>query len=308
MKQFVENRIKFLALPLIIIVAGIVMYFVHSGFNFDIEFMGGIRMQVDMGQDVPNDDISELVSNVLSENGIDGKVTVQKSGESGNHVVIKTPPVEESMKDTIFNELKTQYSLGDEALMSVSSASASFGIEVQQKALLYTLLAIICILIYIAIRFEWRSAVMAVIALAINVLVMAAVYTITNIPLNTTFIAAMLTVVGYSINNTIVIFDRIRENMKSRKKNVTISELVNKSIIETLGRTINSTITTLITIVAIYILGVSAIKEFALPLIIGIAIGAYTSIFIASTFWATWKEADMKAKAQAAAERRKSKK
>ncbi len=308
MKQFVENRIKFLALPLIIIVAGIVMYFVHGGFNFDIEFMGGIRMQVDMGQDVPNDDISELVSNVLSENGIDGKVTVQKSGESGNHVVIKTPPVEESMKDTIFNELKTQYSLGDEALMSVSSASASFGIEVQQKALLYTLLAIICILIYIAIRFEWRSAVMAVIALAINVLVMAAVYTITNIPLNTTFIAAMLTVVGYSINNTIVIFDRIRENMKSRKKNVTISELVNKSIIETLGRTINSTITTLITIVAIYILGVSAIKEFALPLIIGIAIGAYTSIFIASTFWATWKEADMKAKAQAAAERRKSKK
>ena len=308
MKQFVENRIKFLALPLIIIVAGIVMYFVHGGFNFDIEFMGGIRMQVDMGQDVPNDDISELVSNVLSENGIDGKVTVQKSGESGNHVVIKTPPVEESMKDTIFNELKTQYSLGDEALMSVSSASASFGIEVQQNALLYTLLAIICILIYIAIRFEWRSAVMAVIALAINVLVMAAVYTITNIPLNTTFIAAMLTVVGYSINNTIVIFDRIRENMKSRKKNVTISELVNKSIIETLGRTINSTITTLITIVAIYILGVSAIKEFALPLIIGIAIGAYTSIFIASTFWATWKEADMKAKAQAAAERRKSKK
>ena len=308
MKQFVENRIKFLALPLIIIVAGIVMYFVHGGFNFAIEFMGGIRMQVDMGQDVPNDDISELVSNVLSENGIDGKVTVQKSGESGNHVVIKTPPVEESMKDTIFNELKTQYSLGDEALMSVSSASASFGIEVQQKALLYTLLAIICILIYIAIRFEWRSAVMAVIALAINVLVMAAVYTITNIPLNTTFIAAMLTVVGYSINNTIVIFDRIRENMKSRKKNITISELVNKSIIETLGRTINSTITTLITIVAIYILGVSSIKEFALPLIIGIAIGAYTSIFIASTFWATWKEADMKAKAQAAAERRKSKK
>ena len=308
MKQFVENRIKFLALPLIIIVAGIVMYFVHGGFNFDIEFMGGIRMQVDMGQDVPNDDISELVSNVLSENGIDGKVTVQKSGESGNHVVIKTPPVEESMKDTIFNELKTQYSLGDEALMSVSSASASFGVEVQQKALLYTLLAIICILIYIAIRFEWRSAVMAVIALAINVLVMAAVYTITNIPLNTTFIAAMLTVVGYSINNTIVIFDRIRENMKSRKKNITISELVNRSILETLGRTINSTITTLITIVAIYILGVSSIKEFALPLIIGIAIGAYTSIFIASTFWATWKEADMKAKAQAAAERRKSKK
>ena len=145
---------------------------------------------------------------------------------------------------------------------------------------------------------------MAVIALAINVVVMAAVYAITNIALNTTFIAAMLTVVGYSINNTIVIFDRIRENMKGRRKEESIEQLVDRSIIETLGRTINSTITTLITIVLIYILGVNTIKEFALPLIIGIAIGAYTSIFIASTFWAVWRESALKAKAEAAAERR----
>ncbi len=149
---------------------------------------------------------------------------------------------------------------------------------------------------------------MAVIALAINVLIMAAIYAITNIPLNTNFIAAMLTVVGYSINNTIVIFDRIRENTKSRKKNETISEMVNRSVFETMGRTINSTITTLITIVLIYILGVSAIKEFALPLIVGILAGAYTSIFIASTFWASWKESDMKAKAAADQERKAAKK
>ena len=149
---------------------------------------------------------------------------------------------------------------------------------------------------------------MAVIALAINVLVMAAVYATTNIAINTTFIAAMLTIVGYSINNTIVIFDRIRENQKMRTKNETISQMVDKSITETLGRTLNSTITTLITIVLIYILGVTTIKEFALPLIIGILIGAYTSIFIASTFWASWKESSMKAKAEAAAERRSAKK
>ena len=149
---------------------------------------------------------------------------------------------------------------------------------------------------------------MAVIALAINVVVMAAVYAITNIALNTTFIAAMLTVVGYSINNTIVIFDRIRENMKGRRKNETVSELVDRSIVETMGRTLNSTITTLITIVLIYILGVNAIKEFALPLIVGIVIGAYTSMFVASTFWASWKEASIKAKAEAAAQRRSTKK
>ena len=180
--------------------------------------------------------------------------------------------------------------------------------EVQRKALVYTLVAILCILAYIAIRFEWRSAVMAVIGLAINVLVMAAVYSITNIALNTTFIAAMLTVVGYSINNTIVIFDRIRENMKGRRKDETVAKLVDRSITETFGRTINSTITTLITIVLIYILGVNTIKDFALPLIVGIVIGAYTSMFIASTFWAAWKESSMQAKAEAAAERRASKK
>ena len=148
---------------------------------------------------------------------------------------------------------------------------------------------------------------MAVVALAINVLIMAAVYTITYIPLNTTFIAAMLTVIGYSINNTIVIFDRIRENQKSRKKDESIFAMTDRSILETMGRTINSTITTLITIVLIFILGVSTIKQFALPLIVGIIAGAYTSIFIASTFWAAWKESDVQAKALAAQERKTNK-
>lgn len=305
MKNFVENKIKYLLIPALIIVVGIAMYFVHGGFNFDVEFMGGIRMQVDLGQDVSNKEITDVVNDILKKNNVDGKVTVQKSGDLSTQYVIKTPPVEEAMKDTIFNELKTKYGVNDDALLSVSSASASFGKEIQQKALLYTLLAILCILAYIAIRFEWRSAVMAVVALAINVLIMAAVYTITNIPLNTTFIAAMLTVVGYSINNTIVIFDRIRENMKGRKKNNTVTDIVNRSIVESMGRTINSSITTLITIVLIYFLGVSTIKEFALPLIIGIIAGAYTSIFVAPTFWASWKEADLKAKAAAAAQRKK---
>ena len=305
MENFSANKNKYLILPLLIIVIGIAMYFVNGGFNFDVEFMGGIRMQVDLGKDVDNGEIADVVNKVLADNKVDGKVTVQSAGEVGGQVVIKTPPVEEEMKNKIFGELKTKYSLEDSALLSSSSASASFGLEVQRKALLYTLLAIICILIYIAFRFEWRSAVMAVVALAINVLVMASVYTITNIPLNTTFIAAMLTVVGYSINNTIVIFDRIRENMRGRKKNTTIANVVDNSVAETMGRTLNSTITTLITIVLIYFIGVSTIKEFALPLIVGIIIGAYTSIFIASTYWGAWKESEQKAKAEAAMQRKK---
>lgn len=304
MKELTKNRWKFMIIPALIVVLGIVMYIVHGGFNFDVEFMGGIRMQIDMHTEFDNDELVQLIQESTTDTV---SATVQK-GTSDEIAVIKTPPVDESVKTEIFNAVKDKYGLADEDLISVSSASASFGQEVQRKALLYTIIAILCILIYIAIRFEWRSAVMAVVALAINVLVMASVYTITNIAVNTTFIAGMLTVIGYSINNTIVIFDRIRENQKARKKNETISAMTDRSIFETMGRTINSTITTLITIVLIYILGVSTIKDFALPLIVGIISGAYTSIFIASTFWAAWKESDMKAKAAAAQERKSNKK
>ncbi|MCI5604749.1 MAG: protein translocase subunit SecF [Clostridia bacterium] len=299
-----ENRWKFVLIPALIIVIGIIMYLVHGGFNYDVEFMGGIRMQVNMHTEFEN----KAVADLIQEKTTDTINAVVQTGDNSQVAVIKTPPVEEAVKNEIFEALKTEYNLTDEDLLSVSSASANFGREVQQTTLLYTLLAIICILLYIIIRFDWRSAVMAVVALAINIVVMAAVYAITNIPLNTTFIAAMLTVVGYSINNTIVIFDRIRENLKLRKKNETITDLTDRSVMETLGRTINSTVTTLITIVLIYILGVSTIKQFALPLIVGILAGAYTSIFIASGFLGAWRESEVKARAAAAQERRANKK
>ncbi len=303
MKQidYTSNRWKLAILPALIIVAGIVFLIVRGGFNFDIEFMGGTRMQVNLGTTYENDDIAKLIND---KNGV--SVTVQK-GATDTEVIVKTPPIDKTTEDEIFNTLKEQYSLSDDALMSVSSASASFGGEVQRKALMFALLAIVCILVYIAIRFEWRSAVMAIIALAINVFVMLSVYAITNIPMNTTFIAAMLTVMGYSINNTIVIFDRIRENMKrfGGKKGYSIIGMVNTSITESMGRTINSTITTLITIVLLYIIGVSAVKEFALPLIVGIVIGAYTSIFFAGPFWGVWKQSERDARAEAAREKKK---
>lgn len=334
MKELTKNRWKFVLLPALIIVVGIVMMFICKGFELGIEFQGGSRSEVAMPEGVTNEEVEKYLEDTLNV-----KVTVQtgkavetaetpaenaeaQTPVSSNIMIIKAMPTEEEKaaaegdaasenaqnNNPVFSALKDKYGLEDSALINASSASASFGQKTQRDALFFTLIAIICILIYIAIRFEWRSAIMAVIALAINVLVMAAVYAITRIPLNTTFIAAMLTVVGYSINNTIVIFDRIRENTKARKKNETIYQMVDRSVWETMGRTINSTITTLITIVLIYFIGVSAIKEFALPLIIGILVGAYTSIFIASTFWGAWKESNIQAKAAAAAERRTSKK
>ena len=287
-----NNKIKYLLIPIIIVIAGIVMYFVQ-GFNFDIEFMGGIKMQVNMGQTFKN----EEVSSYLEEKTGVTPIIVQTVGD-GTQASIKTQPIKEEKKNEIYSALKEKYGLQDDAPMSVTSASASFGNQVQRKALVYTLIAILCILAYIAIRFEWRSAITAIIALIINIFVMMAVYTISYTPLNTTFIAAMLTVIGYSINNTIVVFDRIRENMKgyNSKKGETISEITNRSINESMGRTINTTLTTLITIVVLYIVGVQSIKEFAFPLIVGVLAGAYSSIFIASPWWAAWKESEEEAK------------
>jgi len=286
-----KNKGKYLLVPIIIILAGIVMYFVNNGFNFDIEFMGGIKMQVNMGAQFDNEEVRAYLE---EKTGVT-PIIVQNLGD-GTQASIKTQPIEEEKKNEIYAALKEKYNLQDEEPMAVNSASASFGSQVQQKTLIYTLIAILCILAYIAIRFEWRSAVTAILALVVNIVVMFAVYAITYTPINTTFIAAMLTVIGYSINNTIVVFDRIRENMRARKKGVSVSDVTNKSINESMGRTINTTITTLITIVVLYIVGVQSIKEFAFPLIVGVLAGAYSSIFIASPWWASWKESEEAAK------------
>ena len=284
--KITENKAKFLILPILLIIVGIVMYFVH-GFNFDTEFVGGIRMQINVGSEFDNNELRDLV---IETCGDVAAPVVQKIG-NGTQATIKMSEIDLEKKTALDNVIKEKY--GEDAIMSSNSASASFGAQIQAKALLYTLIALLCILIYIAIRFELKSAVMAVIALAINVLVMMAVYLISFKPLNTTFIAAMLTVVGYSINNTIVVFDRIRENMRGfNSKKQTVADVVNKSISESMGRTINTTVTTLITIILLYFLGVNSIKDFAFPLIVGVIAGAYTSIFIASPYWAMWKQAE----------------
>lgn len=288
----VKNKTKTLLVPIAIIVIGIVMYFVNGGFNFDIEFMGGIKMEVAMDGTVNTSEIKEYLE---AETGVN-PIIVQTTSKG---VSIKTQPIEEETKNQIFEKMQEKYSLEDDALLSVSSASASYGKQTQSKTVLFTLIAILCILAYIAIRFEWRSAVMAIVALVINILVMMSVYATFQTPLNTTFIAAMLTVIGYSINDTIVIFDRIRENMRgyNKKKHGTVSDVVNKSINECMGRTICTSITTLVTIILLYFIGVTAVKEFAFPLIIGIACGTFTSIFVATPFWAAWKDAEAEAKA-----------
>ena len=171
-----------------------------------------------------------------------------------------------------------------------------------------SILAALAILIYVTFRFEFTSGACAVIALIHDILILCGIYSIFQIAIDTNFIAALLTVLGYSINATIVIFDRIRENGRHASKNDTYSSITNKSINQTLTRSINTTITTLLTIGMVYILGVTSIKVFALPIIIGIVIGTYSSICIAGSVWATWKDTAVSAKAAKQATKKGSKK
>lgn len=295
-----KNKLWLLLLPIVLILAGVVGLVVNGGFHEDIDFAGGTTMQIAMGRALSSEEREELASVYTEAAGIDQTAIVQLTGDNNSEVIVKTISLTEEQKTAAFNAVKEKYSLADEAMLATSSQSASYGNEMKTRTLLFSLIAALLMLVYITFRFEWRSGIMAVVALMINVLVMLAVYAIFKIPLSTTFIAAILTVLGYSINDTIIIFDRIRENAKFAKKE-SMASIAERSIWQTFTRTINTSCTTLITIVILYFMGVSAIRDFAFPIIIGILCGSYTSIFVASPWWAAWKDASSKKLATAKA-------
>ncbi len=176
--------------------------------------------------------------------------------------------------------------------------SPSTGKELARSAFWMSVLACLAILLYVSFRFEFVSGVVAVFALVHDVLLLLGIYSIMHWSVDTNFIAAILTVLGYSINNTIVIMDRIRENTRHARKE-TYGEIANCSILQTMNRSINTTITTLLTIGMVYILGVPSIKVFSLPIIIGILVGFYSSVFVAGSLWSTWRDSAVKAKKRA---------
>ena len=178
--------------------------------------------------------------------------------------------------------------------------SPSTGQDLARSAFWMSLLACLAILLYVTFRFEFVSGVVAVVALVHDVLLPLGLYSLLQWSVDTNFIAAVLTVLGYSINNTIVIMDRIRENTRHARKE-TYAQIAGKSIMETLNRSINTTITTLLTIGMVYILGVPSIQAFSLPIIIGILIGFYSSVFDAGSLWAMWRDSAVNAKKKAAA-------
>ncbi len=284
--NIVKNRFKFFAISVILIICGIAAMVFNQAkgngiFNFDIEFTGGTEMTVHMG-DVPNDDIVQVVKDVTGQSN----PQVQKLIGTEN-VTIKTQSMDSETRTELSNALKEKFSLTDDAILSVQDISGTISGEMQKTAAVAVIIACIAMLIYITIRFmDLKMGVSSILALVHDVLIMLAFYAIFRIPVNNSFIAALLTVLGYSINATIVIFDRVRENKKLMGRSST-EEIINKSLYQTMRRSIYTSLTTLFAIGAVYVFGVQSVKEFALPMMVGIISGAYSSVFLSGSIWYT---------------------
>lgn len=283
--DFMKNRKKVFSVSIVLIIIGLLAMPLNAALgkgilNYDIEFQGGTLMQVNIGQAF---DIDKDIEPIVIETTGDSTPQITKvTGK--DEVVIKLTETTAEQRIALFDALKEKYNLEDEDQLSVGDVSPTVSGEMKVRAIQAMIVASILMLIYITIRFkDGFMGTGAVIALIHDVLIVLMMYTVFRIPVNNSFIIVMLTLLGYSINDTIVIFDRIREN-KSRVR-MNDKDVINLSIKQTLGRTINSSITTLIVVLLLYIFGTSSVKEFALPLTVGIAVGTYSSIFIASQTW-----------------------
>lgn len=280
------QKLKITALiPIIILIVGLICGIVHGGLNLGIDFTGGSLTAIDIKTEYDTDVIRE----VLAQNGA-ADAPIVKSGDNFTEAVIRMQDVgDDELQATITEQIMDgiHQTYTDAELISIDRVGAVTSGDLVRDAFLAVVIACGLMLVYIWIRFELFSGIAAVIALAHDVLIMMAVIAITQMQINSGFIAACLTIVGYSINNTIVIFDRIRDNLKSPAgKNMTRDQIANQSIKETLRRTINTSVTTIIMIVCLYIFGVDSIKEFSLPIIVGLIAGTYSSIFLSAPIWA----------------------
>ena len=289
MLKIVENAKIYFLVPLVIVLIGAIFMFACGGFVQDVDFAGGMTMYVDMGKEVKLDDVAKTVA------AADASIKSPKVLNSDDNVIIiQTTPIERDVRDKIIDALCKEYSIERTAILQVEDVTATMGAELRSQALKAALIACVLMLLYITIRFEFFTGISAVICLLHDVLIMLSFYAIFRIPMNANFIAAMLTIIGYSINNTIVVFDRIRENQGKAARD--LKSLVSTSISQTLKRSIYTTLTTIIPVILLYVLGVDSIKDFALPLMVGLLAGTYSSIFLAGSTWVGFKSLNKKKK------------
>lgn len=282
-----HSRLWF-TISLVVIAFGIFCMFTR-GFNFGIDFTGGTIVDMRFEKQVTLTEIRD----VLKDYGLDN-ATIQLSGDASdvaasNDVMIRTVDLEESQRKAIMASLTER--VGAYTVLREEKVGATIGGELITDALLATVISWVLIILYVSYRFEWRFGVSAILALIHDILVVLTVFSFTQKQVDSSFVAAILTIVGYSINDTIVIFDRIRENQRLHfRKGGDLNELANRSIYQTLTRSLYTVFTVLFTTFALYFFGGDTTKDFAFALLVGFASGSYSSIFIASPLWVLMRE------------------
>ena len=287
--NFLKKRNLFFAISGAVIIAGFVVLGINKSttgniLNYSMEFVGGTSTTITFNDDMSIEELDAEVVPLFEKITGDGAVQTQKvSGTT--EVIIKTRSLSVEEREAVETMLADNFNVSSDDVQS-ETISATISSEMKSDAVVAVVIATLCMLLYIWFRFkDIRFATSAVAALIHDVLVVLAFYAVSKTSVGNTFIACMLTIVGYSINATIVIFDRIRENLKEMPKKTELQDIVNTSITQTLSRSINTSFTTFVMVAVLYILGVTSIREFALPLMVGIVCGAYSSVCITGALW-----------------------
>ncbi|MCI7812618.1 MAG: protein translocase subunit SecD [Robinsoniella sp.] len=291
--NFLSKKNIFFAISLIMIVCGPIFMMINKGttgeiLNYSLEFKGGTSTNVIFNEEFSIARLDSEVKPIIQEITKDANIQLTRVAGS-NEVNIKTRELTLDEREQLNQALVENFGV-DEQKISAENISSTISAEMKSDAVVAVIIATLCMLLYIWFRFkDVRFAASAVLALVHDVLVVLAFYAIAKISIGNTFIACMLTIVGYSINATIVIFDRIRENMGATKNKERIAEIVNTSITQTLTRSIYTSFTTFIMVAILFVMGVASIREFALPLMVGIVCGAYSSVCITGALWYVMK-------------------
>lgn len=291
--DFLSKKNVCFAISLVLIVAGFAFMGVNSAkgqgaFEYSLEFEGGTSTTVPFDKDYTIDEIDAEIVPIVEKVTGDNNVQTQKVAGT-KQVIIKTRTLELDQREELNKALVDGFGVKEEEITAENISSTVSG-EMRQDAIIAVIISTLCMLLYIWFRFkDIRFATSAVVALLHDVLVVLAFYAAARVSVGNTFIACMLTIVGYSINATIVIFDRIREELHYRTRTTDLKALVNKSITQTLTRSIYTSLTTFVMVAVLFVMGVSSIKEFALPLMVGIVCGGYSSVCITGALWYVMK-------------------
>lgn len=286
---FVPSRQKAYVVSGILVLASLSL-FLFRGLNYGVDFIGGTSMEVKFSQPVELDQIRTIVSSKF------GADRVQNFGQE-NEYLIHVHEQNEAVSNDVLQLLRTSFAGNDVEMRSVSQVGPKIGGELKSSAVWATIWGLFFIVVYLAIRFHWKWGLAAVIALAHDIAITLGFFVALQLEFSLTAVAAFLTIVGYSVNDTIVVFDRIRENLRLIKRGNTFEEVVNRSINETLSRTVMTSVLTLLSVIVLLLLGGEVLRALAWALLIGIVVGTYSSIFVASPVLIEWRAGeDLKAK------------